>query len=90
MQSGVCGVGKWVVTDSRKPFPGTDLLMGWNRRIGGHSDEVFSTKEKAIEYCCETGRSYRVVSYKKDKVLNIRSMGYAENFKYNRRTPWTH
>ena len=48
---------------------------------------VFDTKEEAIAYAEKHGIAFRVEPPKEPK---RRQISYAENFRYDRKTPWTH
>ena len=48
---------------------------------------VFDTKEEAIAYAEKHGIAFRVEAPKEAK---RRQISYAENFRYDRKTPWTH
>ncbi len=48
---------------------------------------VFDTKEEAVAYAEKHGIAFRVEQPKEAK---RRQISYAENFRYDRKTPWTH
>jgi len=47
----------------------------------------FATKEAAVSYAEKHGIAYRIEEPQEPK---RRRQAYADNFKYDRRTPWTH
>jgi hypothetical protein len=48
---------------------------------------TFETREEAVAYAEKNGLSYRVQEPKESK---RRQISYADNFRYDRRIPWTH
>jgi hypothetical protein len=47
----------------------------------------FPTKEEAIAYAEREGLAYRL---QEPNLPKRRQISYADNFRYDRRTPWTH
>ena len=47
----------------------------------------FDSKEEAIAYCEQNGLPYRVFEFNPPKRV---VQGYADNFAYTQRVPWTH
>ena len=89
MQSGRAGTQRWMLefapAEARKPDP----LMGW----AGSGDTQrqlrlsFATREEAVAYAEKHGIEFRV---QEPKLLKRRTISYSDNFKYDRKTPWTH
>ena len=66
-----------------------DPLMGYTTS-GDMKSQIrltFETREEAIAYATREGIAFRVQEPKEGK---RRQISYAENFRYDRRTPWTH
>ena len=89
MQSGKAKTGYWVLDfDPEKPRK-IDPLMGYTTSSDMRSQVrlTFETKEEAIAYAEKNGLTYRVQEPKEAK---RRQISYAENFRFDRKTPWTH
>jgi len=89
MQSGKAKTGYWVLDfDPEKPRK-IDPLMGYTSSADMKSQIrlTFETKEEAIAYAEKNGLTYRVQEPKEAK---RRQISYAENFRFDRKTPWTH
>ncbi|WP_442577752.1 ETC complex I subunit [Mesorhizobium sp. ASY16-5R] len=89
MQSGKAKTGYWVLDfDPEKPRK-IDPLMGYTTSSDMRSQVrlTFETKEEAIAYAEKHGIAFRVQEPKEAK---RRQISYAENFRYDRKTPWTH
>ncbi len=89
MQSGKAKTGYWVLDfDPEKPRK-IDPLMGYTTSSDMRSQIrlTFESKEEAIAYAEKNGIAYRVQEPKEAK---RRQISYAENFRYDRKTPWTH
>ena len=89
MQSGKGKTGNWVLEfepESRKKI---DPLMGYttSRDMKSQIRLVFETQEEAVAYAEKNGIAFRVEQPKEPK---RRQISYAENFRYDRKTPWTH
>ena len=66
-----------------------DPLMGYTTS-GDMKSQIrlsFETKEEAVAYAEKHGIEYRVLEPKDAK---RRQISYAENFRYDRKVPWTH
>jgi hypothetical protein len=89
MQSGQAKTGYWVLDfDPEKPRK-IDPLMGYTTSSDMKSQIrlTFETKEEAIAYAEKNGIAYRVQEPKEAK---RRQISYSDNFRYDRKTPWTH
>ena len=89
MQSGKAKTGNWILEfepESRKKI---DPLMGYttSRDMKSQIRLVFETREEAVAYAEKNGIAYRV---EKPHEPKRRQISYAENFRYDRKTPWTH
>ena len=90
MQSGRARTAEWVLefepSDARRPDP----LMGWTVTSDTESSQVrleFSTKDEAVRYAEAHGLAFQLVDSAPAKRI---IKAYADNFAFNRRTPWTH
>ena len=89
MQSGKAKTGYWVLDfDPEKPLK-IDPLMGYTTSSDMKSQIrlTFETKEEAIAYAEKHGIAFRVQEPKEAK---RRQISYSDNFRYDRKTPWTH
>jgi hypothetical protein len=89
MQSGKAKTGHWVLEfDAEQPRK-IDPLMGYttSRDMKSQIRLVFETKEEAVAYAEKEGLAFRVEEPKEAK---RRQISYAENFRYDRKIPWTH
>ena len=89
MQSGKAKTGNWVLEFDPEKRKTIDPLMGYTSSGDMKSQVrlVFDTQEEAIAYAEKNGIPFRVEQAKEPK---RRQISYAENFRYDRRTPWTH
>jgi hypothetical protein len=89
MQSGRGNTRQWALeyelASPRKPDP----LMGWASTEDTLSQVqlAFETKEQAIAYAEKNGIDYQVFE-PAPRVQKPKS--YADNFRYDRKVPWTH
>jgi hypothetical protein len=89
MQSGVANTREWMLEFAASSPREIEPLMGWTssadtrRQVTLH----FPTKEDAIAYAERHGVSY-VVEEPKERTVKPKS--YADNFRYDRRIPWSH
>jgi hypothetical protein len=89
MQSGTAKTGYWVLEFDPEQRKKIDPLMGYTTS-GDMRSQIrltFDTREEAVAYAEKEGLAYRVEEPKEPK---RRQISYAENFRYDRRTPWTH
>ncbi len=89
MQSGKAKTGLWVLEFDPETPRKIDPLMGYtsSRDMKSQIRLTFETKEEAIAYAEKNAISYRVQEPKETK---RRQISYSDNFRYDRRTPWTH
>jgi len=89
MQSGKAKTGYWVLEfDPAEPRK-IDPLMGYTSS-GDMKSQIrlsFPTKEEAVAYAEREKIPYRLEEPKEAVRLQI---SYSDNFRYDRRTPWTH
>jgi ETC complex I subunit conserved region len=89
MQSGKSKTGHWVLEfDPEKPRK-IDPLMGYTTSSDMKSQIrlTFSTREEAMAYAEKHGIAFRIEEPKESK---RRQISYADNFRYDRKVPWTH
>ncbi len=89
MQSGKAKTGYWVLEFDPAHRKKIDPLMGYTTS-GDMLSQVkltFDTKEEAVAYAEKEKIAYRVEEPKEAK---RRQISYSDNFRYDRRTPWTH
>ena len=89
MQSGKAKTGLWVLEFEPETPRKIDPLMGYttSRDMKSQIRLTFETREEAVAYADKNGLAYRVQEPKETK---RRSISYAENFRYDRKIPWTH
>ena len=89
MQSGKAKTGNWVLEFEPEQRRKIDPLMGYTSSGDMKSQIrlVFDTQEEAVAYAEKNGIAFRVEVPKEPK---RRQISYAENFRYDRKTPWTH
>lgn len=89
MQSGTAKTGLWVLEFDPEMPRKIDPLMGYTSS-GDMKSQIrltFNTREEAVAYAEKHSIAYRVEI---PKEARRRQISYAENFRYDRKTPWTH
>ena len=89
MQSGNANTAKWVLTYEPEKPRTVEPLMGYTSSSDTTSQVrlSFETKEEAIAYAQKAGIPYRVEAPHEPK---RRRISYTDNFRYDRKEPWTH
>ncbi len=89
MQSGKAKTGKWVLEFDPEQPRKIDPLMGYTSSGDMKSQIrlVFDTQDEAVAYARKHGITYRL---QEPKTSKRRQISYAENFRYDRKMPWTH
>jgi hypothetical protein len=89
MQSGRGNTRLWVLEYEPESRRQPDPLMGWSSSDDMRSQIQldFDTKEQAIAYAETHGIAYQVFE---PPPASQKSKSYADNFKYDRKVPWTH
>jgi hypothetical protein len=89
MQSGQAKTGHWVLEFEPEKPRKIDPLMGYTTSADMKSQIrlSFDTKEEAVAYAEREGIAYRVEEPKEPK---RRQISYSDNFRYDRKIPWTH
>jgi hypothetical protein len=89
MQSGKAKTGNWLLEYEPEKPRKIDPLMGYTTS-GDMKSQIrlsFDTKEEAVAYAERNGIAYRIEEPKEPK---RRQISYSDNFRYDRKTPWTH
>lgn len=91
MQSGIARTKLWVLEFVPESEREIDPLMGWISSDDTQSQVRlrFESQAQAEEYARENGIDY-VVLPPHGRGVNVRPMGYGENFATGRRVVWTH
>ncbi|MEQ8295506.1 MAG: ETC complex I subunit [Nitratireductor sp.] len=89
MQSGKAKTGRWILEFEPEKPRKIDPLMGYTSSADMKSQIKlsFETRGEAVAYAKKEGVAFRV---EEPKELRRRQISYAENFRYDRKTPWTH
>lgn len=89
MQSGRAGTKDWVLEYEPESRRQPDPLMGWSS-----SDDMrqqllleFDSREEAIAYAEKNGIAYSVFE---PHTPRAKPKSYADNFRFDRKIPWTH
>jgi hypothetical protein len=88
MQSGRGNTRQWVLEYELSPRT-PDPLMGWASTDDTLSQVQleFETKEQAVAYAEKHGIDYQVFE---PAPTALKPKSYADNFRYDRKVPWTH
>jgi hypothetical protein len=89
MQSGRANTKEWVLEFEPSSRREVEPLMGWTASAD-MSQEVrlsFETKEQAIAYATREGVPYQLIEPKERRP---RPKSYSDNFKFDRKRPWSH
>ncbi|MEO3998730.1 ETC complex I subunit [Mesorhizobium sp. CAU 1732] len=89
MQSGKAKTGHWVLEFDPEQPRTIDPLMGYTSS-GDMKSQIrltFNSLEEATAYAEKNGVAYRVIE---PQEARRRQISYAENFRYDRKVPWTH
>jgi len=89
MQSGRANVKDWVLQFEPDAPREVEPLMGWTSSSDMLQEVrlLFATKEEAIAYAQANGIAYRVFE-PHERRPKVKS--YAENFRPDRKRPWSH
>ncbi|MTI17427.1 ETC complex I subunit [Rhodobacteraceae bacterium RKSG542] len=89
MQSGKAKTQNWVLEYEPSVAKTIDPLMGYTSSSDMRQQIrlTFDTKELAIDYAQRQKIPFRVVE---EKVRTKPRQSYADNFRFERTTPWTH
>ncbi len=89
MQSGTAKTGYWVLEFEPEAPRKIDPLMGYTSSSDMKSQVrlSFESKEEAVAYAERNGIPFRIEEPHKPK---RRQVSYSDNFRYDRKIPWTH
>ena len=89
MQSGVANTRDWVLEFAPSSPREIEPLMGWTSSADTRRQVTlrFPSQEEAIAYAERHGISYRL---EQPKERQVRPKSYADNFRFDRRVPWSH
>ena len=89
MQSGKAKTGRWVLEFDPEMPRKIDPLMGYttSRDMKSQIRLTFETQEEAVAYAEKNGIEFRIQEPKDSK---RRQISYSDNFRFDRKTPWTH
>lgn len=89
MQSGKALTKKWLLEFEPEKALEIDPLMGWTSSSDMRQQVrlEFDTCDEAIAYCKAHGVAYSVFEPHRPEV---RPKSYAENFRFDRKEPWSH
>lgn len=89
MQSGKAKTGNWILEFDPESPRKVEPLMGYtsSRDMKSQIRLTFPTREEAIAYAEKNHIAFRVEEPKESK---RRQISYSDNFKFDRKTPWTH
>ncbi len=89
MQSGKAKTGYWVLEFDPAAPRTIDPLMGYTSS-GDMQSQIrlsFETRDAAVAYAEKHGIEFRVEEPQESK---RRQISYSDNFRYDRKVPWTH
>ena len=89
MQSGRAGTRHWVLEYEPESPQEVEPLMGWTSSADMRSQIVleFDTRDEAIAYAAKLEIPYQVFDPHPPKVA---PKSYSDNFRYDRKIPWSH
>ena len=89
MQSGKAKSQDWVLEYEQEKPRSIDPMMGYTSS-GDMKSQIrlsFGTRDAAVTYATRNGLAFRVIEPKESK---RRRVAYSDNFRFDRRQPWTH
>ena len=89
MQSGRATTKRWLLEYEPERPRAIEPLMGWTSSADMRSQIQleFDTREEAIAYAEKNGIPYQVFE---TQVARVRPKAYSDNFRFDRKIPWTH
>jgi hypothetical protein len=89
MQSGQARTKNWVLEFEPESPRAPDPLMGWTSSadMRAQVELEFDTAEEAVAYAGKHGIAYQVFE---PQAPRPRAKSYAENFRFDRKVPWSH
>ncbi len=92
MQSGRRKSSRWLLEYERQTPMHVDPLMGWqgSSDISGQVRLTFSSRAAAEEYARRHNLDYTLIDTPPGEGRSRRGVSYADNFRHDRKIPWTH
>lgn len=89
MQSGRAKSADWVLEYERETPRAAEPLMGWTASTDMRAQIklTFETKDEAEAYAKQHGLPYHVIT---PNERTVKRASYTDNFRYDRRVPWSH
>ncbi len=89
MQSGKAKTGLWILEFDRATARTIDPLMGYTSSADPLAQVrlKFATRDDAVAYVEKHGIAFRI---DEPKQSTRRVISYSDNFKFDRKAPWTH
>ena len=89
MQSGLAKTKTWVLQYVPEQPRSVEPLMGWTSSSDMKSQITlrFDSRDEAVAYATRNGIAFRV---EEPQERTRRKVAYADNFRHDRRVPWTH
>ncbi len=91
MQSGVANTNYWIMELGYSMAKTIDPLMGWtgSKDTREQIQIKFDTEQAAVNFAKDHGIAFTVQKPNLRKHI-VRENGYGENFKFDKKMPWTH
>ncbi len=88
-QQGLANTKAWRLEFEPVSARSVEPLMGWTSSRDTRRQVLlsFDTKDEAIAYAVKHGYMYTL---EEPQVPQVRPKAYADNFRFDRRRPWTH
>ena len=89
LQSGRAATRRWVLEFEPERPHTIEPLMGWTSSADMRSQIVleFDTKEEAVAYAVGHDIPYQLFE---PHLPKVRPKSYSDNFRFDRKVPWTH
>ena len=89
MQSGRANTKRWVLEFEPEQPRTIEPLMGWTSSADMRSQILleFNSREEAIAYAEKNQIPYQVFEA---QAASARPKSYSDNFRFDRKVPWTH
>ena len=89
MQSGKAKTKRWVLVYEPEKSPTIDPLMGYisSSDMSGQVQLHFDSKDDAVSYAKRNAIPFQVQHSNERKIAEA---SYSDNFKFDRKIPWTH
>jgi hypothetical protein len=89
MQSGTALTKRWVLEYEPESPRTVEPLMGWTSSADMRSQILleFDSREEALAYATKHGIDYQVFE---PDMRKTRPKSYSDNFRFDRKVPWTH